>query len=879
MFENLFKKDRPLPENEPPAAGQAPVPAPDAAGAHAGAAPDANEQQAWRDRIAAAQADDAALLQLAHDAPGIELKLAAINALTHEDGLKRAMREFRDHDKRLYRAAKTHWQEASGRRETLAEAHALIAAARSLLGEDRVPANRVVELDRDWAALNAAWLGEELPAEFSALRVELGSKVRARGEGEQAAVRWLAAVDQALERLRASLNPVAEGEMPPGEASGLAAGVLELLADVQDADDARCIEKTDAANRALALASSVVQRAEFLQSLPAPGTADEAGEKAKIEEWRAFPEVGATDLQSVLALRFADWRNASTHVRQHDDEAHRAHEREATAERKRERAGALQRDVESAEAALAAGNVAELTRLITALDHALKGGPANAGLMQRIKTLRSEQSRLRGWQRWGDAQRREELVAEAQALATAAAGKVAVKTHADAIDKLRERWKDLDKLGGATNQALWLAFDAALKAAYAPVAAHLDKLKAARTENLEARNRIVESLVAAAAKFFPPAQEGAAETATRPDWRAVARTLEEAQTAWRKLGPVEHTVPRKAQRGDDAVTARYARATGALEAPLEAAYREATGQREALIAAATGLAGAGAEARDTIDKVRKLQAQWQANAKSLTLPRREENRLWTAFKAATDAVFTERDAARAAKENQFSAQIKAREEIIARLAELPAAGTAQDIKRAMSEADAAWRGAAEIAKPHAARLEAKYRAARDAATKRLAALAVHASQARFDALFAAMALCDEREAASDEGREPAGAPAETIEARWNAIENLPAAWKKALDARFGAAAGATASRDDLGDTLLRLEVALGIDSPGEFAAARQHLKLRALKDAMEGRKPAATTAADIERWLLDAATTPRPDEAARSRLAKIIAAMRLRRPA
>ena len=35
------------------------------------------------------------------------------------------------------------------------------------------------------------------------------------------------------------------------------------------------------------------------------------------------------------------------------------------------------------------------------------------------------------------------------------------------------------------------------------------------------------------------------------------------------------------------------------------------------------------------DKVRALQTQWQAHAKALPLPRHEENKLWTAFKAAT----------------------------------------------------------------------------------------------------------------------------------------------------------------------------------------------------------------------------------------------------
>jgi hypothetical protein len=48
--------------------------------------------------------------------------------------------------------------------------------------------------------------------------------------------------------------------------------------------------------------------------------------------------------------------------------------------------------------------------------------------------------------------------------------------------------------------------------------------------------------------------------------------------------------------------------------------------------------------------------------------------------------------------------------------------------------------------------------------------------------------------------------------------------------------------------------------------------MRALKDAMEGRRAGASTPADIERRLLDAAATPRPDEASRKRLEKIIAA-------
>jgi hypothetical protein len=79
----------------------------------------------------------------------------------------------------------------------------------------------------------------------------------------------------------------------------------------------------------------------------------------------------------------------------------------------------------------------------------------------------------------------------------------------------------------------------------------------------------------------------------------------------------------------------------------------------------------------------------------------------------------------------------------------------------------------------------------------------------------------------------------------------------------------------LPDILLDLEVACGIESPTEFLADRQHLKLRALKDAMEGRRASITTQEDIERQLIHAAAMPRSDEMSRERLAKIIAAVRL----
>ncbi len=841
----------------------------------------AEESQAWHDRIVAAGSADALLLQLLHEAPTLPLKLEALQALTLEESLRQALHDVRDQDKRLYRAAKTRWETARGRRLATEEAAGLIASARALLEQPLTPVNRVVELDRAWAALDSGLLDAAQAAEFAALSAELGAKVRARGEHVQALTRWLSAADAAMASLQAQLPGVAQGATAPTELETLALNLLELAQGAPDKADVRCLEKTDAANRLLALASSVVERAKFLQALPAPGSVDEAGEKQLVEQWRSFPEMAEGEYHAVLAGRYADWRNAETQQRQTEHDTQTAEQRARRAEQNKQRVAAIVRDVEAAEAAHADGHVGDLTRLLAAIDQGLKRGPVQAALNTRIEVLRAEQRRLQDWQRWSGGQGREQLAAEAQALAQEAAGKVNLKTHADAINKLRERWKELDKLGGASRQALWLAFDAALETAYAPVAAQLEKLKIAREENLAAREAIILSLGEAAAKYFPAAQENAAPAA--PDWRALSHTLEEQQLAWRKLGPVEHTVPRKALQGEKAVTARYAAAVQALDAPLKKQYGEARTRREQLIAAAKELAASDPQARDVVDKVRKLQTQWQTVAKSQPLPRRDENALWTAFKTATDSIFSARDAARAAAEAAVNAQQQARVEIIERVAALARATAAADIKRGMAEADGAWRAAPEVPRAQAAKLDARYRTARDAASKRIAELATHAAQARYDALIAAMTLCLERETMLDGAGSLGEAQSAALQARWDALEQMPDAWKKRMEARFtGTAVPAAAAKpgkgatESLDDVLLNLEVACGIDSPAEFQAARQMLKIRALKSAMEGRQAVATTPADIERWLLDAAAAARPAEAARERLTKIIAAARRR---
>ncbi len=906
MLSKIFKKN----ETPPPTT---PAPKQPAAPTPAQIASQAADKIAWEGKLQAALGDDAALLAIAKESPLIDIKHAAVEALTGEDALKRAEREFRDHDRRVHRTAKQRHEALVNRRVMGVSASKLIETAAVLLHEPLIPANRLVELDRAWTALDATLLDEKLVAGYQALWAKLSALTRERGEQQLQAKRWMAEAEPALAQLSALCAHVASGTQERSEFAytrGIADAVLATTPSTSVNTQAAQIEaKSAELQRALQLAATIDARLALLeelqQPLPSPSVVDSpAAETAETTEtteataaaeivaspkppsptarWRALPQAADTNIAAILEARFAQWQTEKSDARQARTTEARQHAKDESKAAKQVRTDALTVVVtglvEQAEAALAGGHLAETTKFLTAIDDACndaKGVAVEKNLQTRIETLQGETARLKGWQHWGGGRVRDDLVVEAEALAKAStAEKIAIKQHADAIENLRNRWKELDKLAAATSRPLWQRFDAALKTAFLPVGVHLAKLKAVRQENLAARNTLLDNLDAV--KITEEGTDAASATAptTTPDWRVLARAIENFQTEWRKCGPVEHTVPHKAQA---ALGARMKSSLARLDAPLSEARRVAQLEREKLIARAN-LLSADTKSRDVITKVRELQTEWQAHAKSLPLMRQVENALWTQFKTATDAVFTQRDAIHTARDAEFKANQVTREALIARLTALAADTPAGEIKRTVSDVDSEWRKCGDAPRAESAKLDAKFRTARDTAQQYLAGSAKRGWHNVCDALDAKLALCVEVEAAQ---------VPDDVSARWAALPALPTVWEKALSARLSEAQNPQTTEDaDIDEELeeerletaamqiLQLEAALEMDSPPAFQAARRDLKLRAMKAAIEARQSVTMSNADIERLLGDVIARPKMDATSIGRINSILAAIR-----
>jgi DNA repair protein SbcC/Rad50 len=844
MFSKIFKKD------DAPTAAELEAEAALAA-AEASNAQYAADKALWEQRLAGAGADESALLNIAIESPVTVVKVDAVSRLTSESFLKSAEREFRTHDRRVYRIAKQRYELCVARRENNEAAEKLIDTARTLQADANIPANRLVELDHAWQALDHALIAESVVADYNTHIQKLTALTRERGEAQLAISRWCAEALGAIGQLDATCVDVITGAKSRDDLAAQAQRAHAAMAAMPSIDAGfAASQKTksmkDVQNLAEQLAVTLAKSAQVDQRM---GILDELAQNSSKEaaaRWRALSPIADAAMNDALNARFHAWERTQADAA----EAHKTEVRAGKKAEKDAKTEALAAIVTAAETTLAAGQLAETNKLLVTIDETESTTRATGALRARIDAIQAEYARLKGWQHWGGGVVRDELVAEAETLAKKVGDekiKLNLRSHGDDIDALRERWKELDKLGGATSRALWERFDGALKAAFVPIAAQVAKFKAQREENLAARNKLIQSLYAVT-------------IAEAPDFKELARALDTFQSDWRKLGPVEHTTPKKSQED---LLKRMRASMARLEAPLADARRVAKLKREQLIEGAKALS-ANPQGRDTVTKVRELQAEWQTQAKALPLSRGVENALWKDFKAASDAIFAARDAVHSARDQEFKAHQDQREALIKRLDDLQG-DVATEYKRTIAEVDTAWRKAGEAPKAIAAKLDARFRAARDHAEKRMRGIANRVWHTTCDALTAKLALCEEIESAANK---------EGAADRYAALAALPAKWEGALSARLNAAvAGARKENADVqNNALMQLEIALDIEPPAQFQAARRDFKLRAMKAALEGKPSTATN--DFDQLIADAAGHTAADAGVRDRLLAIVSALR-----
>ncbi|MHB8949306.1 MAG: DUF349 domain-containing protein [Rhodoferax sp.] len=290
---------------------------------------------------------------------------------------------------------------------------------------------------------------------------------------------------------------------------------------------------------------------------------------------------------------------------------------------------------------------------------------------------------LEGWQRWRADQLREELVAKAEALLKRPEGQaIGGRKMQESLRTLRDQWKQTDQ-GGVPNHGLWKRFDDACNEAYKVVEAWLEKVKADSAEHRAQRLALIEEVNAWAA---------ANPVALDDDWKGFNRLLHQFGDRWRDGGHVGEKMFAELQP-------LWKAAIDKAAAPLEALQKQSLAVRHGLIDEARVLGG---EPVLHIDAVKALQQRWQAETHVVPLERRQEQKLWDAFRKPIDEAFNRKTAEREKADAALGERDRTVLDAAKALEAANAAGDAQLIRSAMSALEAALRGQAQAKAAQAA---------------------------------------------------------------------------------------------------------------------------------------------------------------------------------
>ena len=274
---------------------------------------------------------------------------------------------------------------------------------------------------------------------------------------------------------------------------------------------------------------------------------------------------------------------------------------------------------------------------------------------------------LEGWQRWRADQIREELMAKAQALVDKPLGG---RKQQEALRTLREQWKTSDQ-GGAANHALWKRFDEACNQAYKVVEAWLEKTREQQEASRAQRRGLMDEL-----RAWTEAHQ------SNTDWKLRIRTLHGFEQRWREAGHLS-------EKAFAEINTHWKPLMDAAEAPLNEVRQQSLARRRAMIEEAQVL---GAEPVLHIDAIKSLQQRWQHEAQVVPLERRQEQKLWDAFRKPIDEAFQrkteEREKATQALGEHDRLVIAASKAV----QEANALGDAHKIQAAVKALEAALRG-------------------------------------------------------------------------------------------------------------------------------------------------------------------------------------------
>ncbi len=249
-----------------------------------------------------------------------------------------------------------------------------------------------------------------------------------------------------------------------------------------------------------------------------------------------------------------------------------------------------------------------------------------------IAQLSAELDEMSDWQNFVTEPKRQALLSGLRSLVEEP---LAPPDQAERLKHLRQSWNELGRLG-RTQQGLQKHFDDLAEQAFAPCKAYFSDQADHRAKNLQRRQALCQQL---------------SDFLAQADWQQTGlRELEsisrQARAEWRSHHPCEHRALKPVEKHFEALQQQ-------IHDHIRQCKRDNLEQKRQLVATAEALTEVDANA-DATQQAKLLQQRWKQIGPA---PRKDEHRVWQAFRHACDQVFQRRAAAYQASKDAHAAQL------------------------------------------------------------------------------------------------------------------------------------------------------------------------------------------------------------------------------
>ncbi len=464
--------------------------------------------------------------------------------------------------------------------------------------------------------------------------------------------------------------------------------------------------------------------------------------------------------------------------------------------------------------ALEAGASHQALTLARALDQMTVDCLPPQALASQYHLLQGRLGQVRDWARWSTQQARDKLLEEAEALTVGGTSRVHI---AEAVPRLRDEWKRLDKLSRGS-QAQWQQFEHALNCAYVPILAERaernarqDAISLAKSALLDETEQWLQGLEA---DTINPAEVQGQRQALRNHWRGMAQA-----------GP----------RDERRLQTRFHALMQRLDEKIQPHIQAEIDRRQRLLVMARQLPQE-PDLRAAMDQARHLQQQWRA-VSNLHLPRPMDEKLWRSFREAIDSVFARRDAERQQHEARHQERSAGRQAHLAELQTLLEAGPSQlQLDAGVARFKEQWdeEPPADGRRPRRDELDQQAEALLSRARTLGKQLRGAKQLAWFDLIEQKAAWATAWETEMLSGAEPGGEPGQRLLSLWKESESLIPELEQKLAKRFERASQVTPAMLDAGRVersrlLLDLEILLDLPTSSARAEDRRARQLELLQ--------------------------------------------------